>query len=301
MSLRDKLVDILPQLLPTREEDAIKGTELIARVRAVLGNDYSDRSLRSQFSFIALEPDSFLARVENGQGYYLRTEEAAPSLHNMFAGEAAASRDGQDPLHIALALAVRLYDTAGMGVFVYPLEEEESWEHPDLIAVQWPAGTTDESGSYIFEDSADTTPHLRAVCVAVADDAESCRRAFFRTLSCSLGAQQAELLIIADEAESPDELTELATLYGVGIRIMSTDVTIAGTLPRADEIFRADAEHARALLAELPVATLAHPRFRERPLLTAQHRPATAAALQWAQSCIAKGRVEPYEMRVAVN
>ena len=70
MSLRDKLVDILPQLLPTREEDAIKGTELIARVRAVLGNDYSDRSLRSQFSFIALEPDSFLARVENGQGYF---------------------------------------------------------------------------------------------------------------------------------------------------------------------------------------------------------------------------------------
>ena len=54
MSLRDKLVEILPDLLPAREEEAIKGKELIARVRAVLGDAYSDHSLRSQFSFIAL-------------------------------------------------------------------------------------------------------------------------------------------------------------------------------------------------------------------------------------------------------
>ena len=90
MSLRDKLEEILPDLLPAREEDAIKGTELIARVRAVLGDSYSDRSLRSQFSFIALEPDSCLARVPNGQGYYLRGESDSPSLHNIFTDEGRA-------------------------------------------------------------------------------------------------------------------------------------------------------------------------------------------------------------------
>ena len=224
MSLRDKLVEILPDLLPAREEEAIKGKELIARVRAVLGDAYSDHSLRSQFSFIALEPDSCLARVANGQGYYLRTEETASSLHNMFESEAEASREGRDPLHKALALAVRLYDTAGMGVFVYPLETEESWEHADLVAVQWPAATTDETGALVFEPTDAPTPTLRAVCVCIEPDVESCRRAFFRTLACALCTQEAELLLIGDEPDMPDELTRLASLYGVGIRAISADV-----------------------------------------------------------------------------
>ena len=45
MSLRDKLVEILPNLLPTREEEAIKGKELIARVRAVLGDAYKGNKM----------------------------------------------------------------------------------------------------------------------------------------------------------------------------------------------------------------------------------------------------------------
>lgn len=294
-------MEILPDLLPTREEEAIKGKELIARVRAVLGDAYSDHSLRSQFSFIALEPDSCLARVANGQGYYLRTEETASSLHNMFESEAEASREGRDPLHKALALAVRLYDTAGMGVFVYPLETEESWEHADLVAVQWPAATTDETGALVFEPTDAPTPTLRAVCVCIEPDAESCRRAFFRTLACALCTQEAELLLIGDEPDMPDELTRLASLYGVGIRAISADVAGEDALPRADEIFRAEAADARGLLSELPQLTLAHPRHRIAPQLSANHLPATAAAMHWAQSCIAKGRVEAYEMRVAVN
>lgn len=301
MSLRDKLVEILPDLLPAREEEAIKGKELIARVRAVLGDAYSDHSLRSQFSFIALEPDSCLARVENGQGYYLRTEETAPSLHNMFESEAEASREGHDPLHKALALAVRLYDTAGMGVFVYPLEDEESWEHPDLVAVQWPAATTDETGALVFEPADSPTPYLRAVCVCIEPDAESCRRAFFRTLACSLCTQEAELLIVGDEPHMPTELTRLASLYGVGIRAISANVAEENALPRADEIFRADAADARGLLSELPQLTLAHPRHQQHTALPESHLPATSAAKQWALCCINKGRVEAYEMRVAVN
>ena len=89
MSLKQQLEEILPSLLPKREEDAIKGTELIARVRAILGDSYSDRSLRSQFSFIALEEDSCLARVPNGQGYYLRPSGESTSLHNILSGPSA--------------------------------------------------------------------------------------------------------------------------------------------------------------------------------------------------------------------
>ncbi|MBQ3218227.1 MAG: hypothetical protein IJB33_05090 [Akkermansia sp.] len=296
MSLRDKLEEILPDLLPTRAEEAIKGTELIARVRAVLGDSYSDRSLRSQFSFIALEPDSCLARVPNGQGYYLRGEAEVPSLHNVFTDEA----DGDAPLHKAFALAVRLYDTAGLGVFAYP-PDEDSWEHPDLVAVQWPTGTTTPDGAYIIDPTAPQQPAYRSVCVAPAEDAEECRRAFFRTLACGLWAQEAELLIVGDDAEAAEELTRLAAQFGVGVRTLAANDEVLTELPRADEIFRAPAADARAMLADLQQPALAHPRYRSQPLQTEEYMPATAAARQWAEGCIARGRIEPWEHRVAVN
>lgn len=296
MSLRDKLEEILPTLLPTREEDAIKGTELIARVRAVLGDAYSDRSLRSQFSFIALEPDSCLARVPNGQGYYLRGSDETASLHNVFTDES----DGYAPHHKALALAVRLYDTAGMGVFVYP-PEGDTWEHPDLVAVQWPAGSTDTTGAYIIDPATPQQAAYRSVCVATTEDAVECRHAFFRALACGLWAHETELLIVGDDAEAAHELTRLATQFGVGVRTISANEDVLTDLPRADEIFRATAADARAMLADLQQPPLAHPRRRTTALLTEDDMPAAAAARQWAEGCIARGRVEAWELRVAVN
>ncbi len=304
MSLRDRLQEILPSLLPAREEDAIKGTELIARVRSVLGDTYSDRSLRSQFSLIALDPESCLARIENGQGYYLRQAEESPSLHCLFEGGDGANREGSDPLHKALALAVRLYDTAGYGVFLYPVGEEESWAHPDLVAVQWPAGHWDASGAYIMDTAPDATHPLeasfRAVCVGFADNAESCRQAFYRALACGQWAHEAELLLLPGcEAERQEELVQLAARHGVGVQLLELDEQMLDELPRADEIFRAAAAEARELLATLPRLQLAQARHTQ-PCPPAP-MPDTDAVTGWASRCLTRGRVEAYEQRVAVN
>ena len=295
MGLREKLTEILPTLLPERAEDAIKGKELIARVRAVLGDAYSDHSLRSQFSFIALDPDSCLARVENGQGYYLRREGDSPSLQNVFGGNA----EGETMLHKAMALAVRLYDTAGQGVFVYPVDGEESWGHPDLVAVQWPAGAWDDEGAYVMEEAGDALS-FRAICVGFADDEESCRQAFFRALACGQWAQESELLLLPGAANE-EELTDLAARYGVGIRCLDADEDALEAMPRADEIFRLSTDDARTLLASLPQTTLARPRHRELSARAASAMPDTAVVLQWAHGCAARGRVEAFEHRVAVN
>lgn len=301
MSLREKLKEILPSLLPERKENAIKGTELIARVRHVLGKEYSDRSIRSQFSFIALEEDSCLARVENGQGYYLRKEEEKASLHHMFDDDDDASRESEDPLHKALALAVRLYDTAGLGVFVYPIEEMESWEHPDFVAVHWPAGSMDSSGAYLMASDAPRELYCRAVCVSIAEDTATCRKAFFRALACGLWANETELLLLGDASEAAEELSQLASRYGVGIRTLGLNDDMLREFPRADGIFRADPSAARDLLSALPQGTLAHVRFNERPMLGEKEMPDIMAACQWAQGCINRGRVEAFEHRVAIN
>lgn len=295
MSLKKQLEEILPSLLPKREEDAIKGTELIARVRAILGDSYSDRSLRSQFSFIALEEDSCLARVPNGQGYYLKPSGDTTSLHNIFEDGAT----GNSPLHKALALAVRLYDTAGMGVFVYPVEEEESWQHPDLVAVHWPAGTRGEDGAYMVDNTAETQePTYRAVCVGFNDGAENCRKAFFRALSCGNWAQETELILLpgeSDEAADADELQSLAAQFGLGIRLLDADLQ---QIPRADMLYRAASTEARDILAQIPAVDLATPRHKQ---LRTPLPDDISVVLQWVQHCISKGRIEPFEQRVAIN
>ncbi len=299
MSLKRQLEEILPSLLPKREEDAIKGTELIARVRAILGDSYSDRSLRSQFSFIALEEDSCLARVANGQGYYLRPQGETSSLHTIFEDETGAGSTGNSPLHKALALAVRLYDTAGLGVLVYPVEEEESWQHPDLVAVQWPAGARDENGAYLVDNTeGPQAPIYRAVCVGFNDGAESCRKAFFRALSCGNWAHETELILLpgeSDEAADADELQSLAAQFGVGIRLMDADLQ---QIPRADTLYRAESAEARDILAQIPSIHLAAPRHKG---LRTPLPDDIAVVAQWAQHCISKGRIEPVEQRVAIN
>lgn len=299
MSLRERLDEILPTLLPADEAEAIKGRELIARVRAVLGEAYSDHTLRSQFSFMVLDPASCLARVENGQGYYLRRPGDEDSLQNLFRDGAAGLRESSNLYHKALALAVRLYDTAGMGVFVYPPEEEESWERPDLVAVQWPAGCVEPDGAYVIEDT-EAEPTFRAVTVALCDTAEDARRAFYRALACGLWAEESELLLLPG-AEAPEELAHLAARFGVGIRCVEADAELLEQLPRADELFRMDNAAARALLADIASPTLAHPRLRRRCETDADDLPATVVVRQWAKHCVSRGRIEACEQRVAVN
>ena len=92
MSLRSQLEELLPELLPSDPAQAIKGTELIRLVRLRLGEEYSDASLRYHFSFMASEPDSEIAKVERGQGYYRRMRErdgqrAPRGLLPLFLGE----------------------------------------------------------------------------------------------------------------------------------------------------------------------------------------------------------------------
>lgn len=296
MNLRDRLREILPSLLPRREDEAIKGRELISRVREVLGDSYSDGSLLTQFSLLALEEDACLARNPNGQGYYLRgTEDPLPSLHEVFAGHETPAAEA--PLHRALALAVRLYDTAGLSVFVYPVEEEESWSHPDLVAIQWPAGRWGEDGAYSMLPAEERAATYRAVCVEPVTTPEGCRRAFFRALACGQWAQEAELLLIGHPGEAEPTLAALATCYGVGVRYLEPDAD----LPRADAIFHASEQQARELLLALPQALLATPRHHAAPLLSPAEAPDVAPVIEWASHCVSSGRVESFERRVAVT
>ncbi len=295
MNLHDQLKEILPAVLPRREEDAIKGTELIARVRKALGKEqYSDGTLRTQFSLLALEEDTCLARVPGGQGYYMRRDgEPLQGLHELMRDTSA-----ETPLHRAIAVAIRLYDTTGQSVFAYPIAEE-SWGHPDLVAVHWPTGCWSEDGCYhMTPRSKKQSAAYRAVCVSLLDDEYGVRRDFFRALSCGEWAEESELLMVGNGPKVAPYAAKLGTRYGVGVRMICTD---PATLPPADELLRMDTTEAQALLARLPQSTFASPEHRTHPLLSEEELPDVQPVLQWAQQCVQRGRVEAYERRVAVN
>src|SRR4051812_18592615 len=98
MNLREHLRLILPEILPGTAAEAIKGTELIRLVRYRLGDEYSDATLRYHFSILSYDPTSPIAKVDQGQGYYLRLKRSAAKALNGRSGlfdPAGAEGDGQ--------------------------------------------------------------------------------------------------------------------------------------------------------------------------------------------------------------
>lgn len=310
MSLRDRLQEILPGILPASKAHAMKGTELIERVRAVLGDQYSERSYRSQFSMMALDPDSCLARVEKGQGYYLKDPERARdenSLQGMFDSEEEANRAGHDPYRKMLAFVARMQDAAGRGAFVYPVEEAAAWTHPDIVSVAWPPGYWEEGAWVFLRDREGGIPpaSFKSVCVAFAADIGENRGEFFRTLASGLWAQESELVLAGDEldAEAENELAQLAALYGVGVVHLPLREREMNLLPRADEIFRAPLELWRTLADLVPVHVIAAARYRAdaASLAAPLERSEVEIVRAWADGCRERGRVEACEFRVSVS
>ncbi len=307
MSLRQKLREILPDILPDSPGRAIKGTELIRRVRSILGGDYSDRSYRSQFSLMMLDPESCLARVENGQGYYLRSPNEAGkrrtrSLHDLFVREKGED-EGNSFFRQLLALGARFQGACGKGVFVFPDEEEEAWNHPDLVSVTWPSGYWD-SGAYCFLPSKgqESAPFYRSVCLASISGFVGAKRALFRALATSLWADEAELMLFGNELLPGDEgeLVQLGAMYGVGILLIPLTNKQFDQLPGAGALFRADDEEWREMSRNIPCRVLFPPRFR-RSRLPVVEGDEIAVVRSWVEGCLARRRVEACELRVSIS
>ena len=313
MSLRSQLEELLPELLPSDPAQAIKGTELIRLVRLRLGEEYSDASLRYHFSFMASEPDSEIAKVERGQGYYRRQRDrggksAARGLLPLFLGEEES--DALNCRARTLALAVRQYDTTGRGVFVFSTSETgSSWTKPDLAVVEWPEGEW-EGNALVFDRSALERRRMigapmmgiRGVCVACMPGGEEARKDFFRTLATSRWAQCGELVIVGELPDDSEcaELRGLAAEFGVGVICLEIAEERLCELPGAEEIFKAGDEECAALLAELTPIRLAAGRVKALEADTGETLGGEFGALfDWLAACLERGSVEEYEFRVS--
>jgi hypothetical protein len=87
-TLREQLNQLFPEVLSKDPSTALNGTELLEKVRSRLADEYSDGTIRQQFSVMSQDATSSIAKVTTRQGYNLRSPVTAwktghqhPAMH----------------------------------------------------------------------------------------------------------------------------------------------------------------------------------------------------------------------------
>ena len=243
MNLREQLKEILPTVLPKSPAESIKGTKLIEMVKLKLSQTYSDATLRYHFSVMSCDPTSPIAKVEQGQGYFLRTarhELLRPRpRHRQESLEGFSSEDGAESPEQLWQKFQAFYERYANQdrSFSFPVRHEYaeasrqddqgySWAVPDAVVVTWRSGQLSESGVKLVPELLcleEPSFTLSSTKIAVSLDADTYREQLFQALSIGSWAHASEFVIateIVDEFVFED-LRRLGNRYGVGISYFS--------------------------------------------------------------------------------
>jgi hypothetical protein len=258
MNLRDQLKEILPDILPRNPAQAIKGTELIELVKHRLKQDYSDATLRYHFSIMSCDPSSPIAKVEQGQGYYLRTAtiHTMNSARNIFrlgdGSNGSGALMGTAEMDQALgraskfrAVVQRYLESVQQFPFVFEESfssnaEANRWRIPDLAVVDWlTADSSDESVTMdkrkleIHRRMGESPLRISSVKLRLELNHDTLLEDLFQCLSASEWANVGELLVAAsiDDQQILEEVNRFASRHGIGVISFGLDADILDDMP----------------------------------------------------------------------
>lgn len=306
MSLREQLRDILPQILPTDPLEAIKGTELIRLVRVKLKDDYSDATLRYHFSILSYDPSSPIAKVDQGQGYYLRltgADSRDEAMHLRLYGDDGRSQDVVTARFARFRSIVERHCLHG-GRYPFALTQAPggNWELPDVIITDWDFETDNDDTPRLDEAMLNLKRHLgvstvmlTAAQLKLGITLESFNADFFQTLSATRWANHGEILIaekVSDEA-LVESLRMLGHQHGIGITSFGIDLTYLDELPSPDVIRHMSAAEFESLQAMLKVQRISvgsarsHLDWQHLSTLKKKHH-CIDRMLKWLSECLDK-------------
>ncbi|MEM1443854.1 MAG: hypothetical protein AAGF67_16020 [Verrucomicrobiota bacterium] len=289
MNLRDQLKEILPDILPRNPAQAIKGTELIEMVKHRLKQDYSDATLRYHFSIMSCDPSSPIAKVEQGQGYYLRTStiHSVNSARNLFHQSYGATGEegsmSSDDVDVALARAEKFRSVVQRyleSVQQFPFTFHESfyddsganrWRVPDMAVVDWVASTEDEEQVILEQQKLEVHRRLGQAPFRVSSvklrlelSHASHLEDLYQCLATSEWANSGELLIAAPISDPRllEEIRKFASLYGVGVISFGLDADILDDMPEPAAIENLSAEEFDSIQGLLQIRRYATPKPR---------------------------------------
>lgn len=327
MNLRDQLSEILPEILPANPAEAIKGTELIRLVKFRLQQEYSDATLRYHFSIMCCDPGSPIAKVEQGQGYYLRRmplgNAVVPSGGSATLAQARLGllfETTPERVDRAVARAMKfraIYarDMEVSGRFPFVFESsfapgapyENVWKCPDAAVIDWETGEVTEQGLVLspqlleWKRSMGVAPFtVSSVKLSVSMTFDHFREDFFQALSHSQWGHAGELVVCAPirDEQLAEGLRQLGTEYGVGITVYNLTVEDLDDLPHADRIPEMTAREFEALQGRLVRQRLTSARRRPlewRKIEQMRHGNAEFQALfAWVHQCLHDGRAYPW-------
>lgn len=258
MNLREKLKLILPDILPVNPAESTKGTELIRLVKMRLNQEYSDATLRYHFSIMCCDPASPIAKVEQGQGYYMRTSAsnhaANRGLITPYQARLGLTFENQ-PEVVDLAVARqqklraiyhRLAETAGKFPFIFESSfgaeapYENIWKCPDAAVVDWEMGEHMDGNFAIAPALLGFKRHLSlplfnvtSVKLKLEISYDSFREDFFQSLSNASWAHQGELVICAPipDEQMVEDLRRLGSEYGIAISSLGLALDTLDEIP----------------------------------------------------------------------
>ena len=288
MSLREQLRKLLPEILPADSKDAIKGTELIQLVKYRLKQDYSDATLRYHFSIMSCDPSAPIAKVEHGQGYYLRTNTLtamSSARHLLSAREATfGGADDQDSTQALFrankfrALVARYYESGQR--FPYVLKQtfdenaqfDDLWKFPDMAIVDWEVGVAEEGRVRFDQDmiqlkrSFGSQPFtLRSMKMKLDVSIETCREDFFQCLSNSRWAHYGEFVIATpvEDEKLIEELRALGAEFGIGVTSFGLTADEIDSLPEPGAIESFDKTDMESVTKRINIQRISAPRPRK--------------------------------------
>jgi len=309
MNLREQLRQVLPDLLPTEPDDAVKGTELIRLVRLRLGDDYSDATLRYHFSILSYDPSSPIAKVDQGQGYYQRSkgDGATPEQSRLGFFEQGAPADFQ---RLRFERIIAIFERLCLLRSRYPFvlngrnhqrpRVEGDWEVPDLVCAEWELDTNSEDGPRFDNAMMDLRRHLggpevtlSGVQLKLSTSLDTYSADFFQAFSSTRWTLQGEL-IIADQLNDEalvDALRHLGHEYGIGITSLGIAPAVLDDLPPASDLRSMGATEFEAVQNILHVQKISIPAPRAKinwqtlSHLRKKHEP-VSDMVDWLADCL---------------
>lgn len=287
MNLRDQLKEILPDILPRNPAQAIKGTELIEMVKHRLKQDYSDATLRYHFSIMSCDPSSPIAKVEQGQGYYLRTStihsvnSARNLFHQTYGASGEESAMASPDVDVALARAEKFRSVVQRyleSVQQFPFTFHESfsddaganrWRVPDMAVVDWVAASEDEGDVILEQQKLEVHRRLGQAPFRVSSvklrlelSPVSDLEDLYQCLATSEWANSGELLLAAPVTDPRllEEIRKFSSRHGVGVISFGLDADILDDMPEPAAIENLSDEEFESMQGLLQIRRYATPR-----------------------------------------
>ncbi len=326
MNLRDKLKVILPEILPANPTDSIKGTELIRLVKMRLKQEYSDATLRYHFSIMCCDPMSPIAKVAQGQGYYMRTPEPGHSGNRgqitPYQARLGLQFENQpEVLDQAVArqqklrtIYARFIESDGRFPFLFESsfgEEapyENVWKCPDAVVLDWELAEYLDASFHLDSQLLEFKRQLgtglfslTSVKLKLEVTYNSYREDFFQTLSNSRWSHAGELVIAAplQDEQLAEELRQLGAEYDVGVTSLGVAPDALDDLPPHWAIQQMSEREFEAVLERFQpqrICTVAKPKSLQWRLLekVRQDNADFQSLFDWLQRCLADRKAHTF-------